>query len=330
MTEPHAPDPAADPSVPDHQHLDLDGLADVLAGEREIPACADCTAALADLERASAGVTAALSLLPDAALPDDVARRLELALQQAGSAIESASPRPDDGATAGASITTLPVREESRPPRRWLPAAAAAVILVGGVGLGVSTLGGGGSDSDLSATSAEDAGAGGLAGLVRNDSGRNYDKASLPSSVAGILAGKAEAPTVASAPMAGTVESSRDAKDGSTAGSGGTGGGVAATPPADSVQPFSAAPQSAVADELARLRSTEGLAACLTALLPPDDESVQPLALDYARFDGEAALLVVLPVPNREDKVDVFVVGADCAPADEDLLFFSRVDRPAG
>ena len=79
---------------------------------------------------------------------------------------------------------------------------------------------------------------------------------------------------------------------------------------------------------LDRLRTADGLAACLAALLPPDDTSVRPLAVDYAAYQGQPALVVLLPADDAPEKVDVFVVGAGCTVGDDQTLFFTRLDRP--
>lgn len=90
-------------------------------------------------------------------------------------------------------------------------------------------------------------------------------------------------------------------------------------------------------DPLARLRLTPALASCLAGLSeatepvpgqpsPPGADGL-PLALDYARFEGQPALVVVLPAANP-DKLDVFFVGPMCSQGDEQVLHFARVDRP--
>ena len=78
-------------------------------------------------------------------------------------------------------------------------------------------------------------------------------------------------------------------------------------------------------DPLARLRTSDGLAGCLTALSDAGQPAV-PLALDYARYQGKPALVVVLP-SSKEDKADVFVVGSGCSTADAKLLFFARLPK---
>ena len=96
---------------------------------------------------------------------------------------------------------------------------------------------------------------------------------------------------------------------------------------ADPSQGSGATVPKAVADPLARLRTTAGLATCLASLTDPSDPGV-PLALDYASYKGQPALVVVLPAA-KPSKVDIWVVGADCKLPDSDLLVYVKADRPA-
>jgi len=260
-------------------HLDLDALADVLAGEPASDHLAGCDACQADLDAlqvASAQVTTDLAALPAPALPDDVAARL------AGLGTPPVA--------SGGTVTTLPARRTTR----WLPAAAAAVLLLGGAAFGLTRLGG--HDAGSSSTSA-----GGVKGadtaeidVVRNSTGTDYtDRAALAAAVPQLLAGSAGAALSMQAPT--------------TPGRG-------------------AAPKPA-ADPLARLRDNAGLAECLLALLPADDPSVRPLALDYASFKGAPAMVVVLP-SSLPRKLDVFVVGPGCSRANDSTLFYASVDKP--
>jgi hypothetical protein len=93
---------------------------------------------------------------------------------------------------------------------------------------------------------------------------------------------------------------------------------------------MAAAPAQELPDgdqELARLRTAEGLDACLSALLAAEEPGTRPLAVDYARYDGQPALAVVLPDPDPAQAA-VFVVGADCGAADADVLLFRRAPLP--
>jgi len=143
----------------DHlDHLDLDALADVLAGERDDPhlrACADCRDRLAELEAADARVTAALGALPAPPLPPGLAAELQRVVRQ---------ERQREVAAV------LPLRRPARRAPTWLPAVAASAALVMAGAVGWSLLdpsfpqsgddaastagGGGGADSDTSDESA--------------------------------------------------------------------------------------------------------------------------------------------------------------------------------
>lgn len=290
-------------------HLDLDALADVLAGESpsedtsHLRACPSCTSRLAELEAAEARVVAVLSTLPPPPVPEGLAERLSAALA-------------DDQPPTAAQVTTLPT---PRAPRRtWLPAAAAAVAVLsaGGIGYALLAAPGGNDAADTAAsTQPED-------DLVLNASGTDYaDAAAVEGVLPNLLRGRA-----------GAVELD---DPGAQAESGGTaGGGAAQEDPAaaaetgDAAATTAEAPTAALAaDALGRLRTRQGLRDCLSALLPPDEPDLRPLALDYASYAGQPALAVVLPDPDPA-KLSVFVVGPQCSQADDSTLHFFRIDAP--
>lgn len=282
-------------------HLDLDQLADALAGEQHehLAGCGDCTSRLAELQAAEAGVVAALRALPDPAVPADLAARLTAAFTAEA---PLAAPR--------STVTALPA---AVPRRRWLPAAAAAVLVVSAGGLGYTLVtgstSGGGSD-----TASSDSGSvgGAAADLVLSTSGTDYaDPAAVTGALPRILAGTAETSLTDSA--AGTAPAPAEA----------------APPDAGRSSSEVPAPAAAMAapDPLARLRTPAGLQDCLSAVLPPEEPDLRPLALDYASYQGQPALAVLLPDPDPA-KVSVFVVGPDCAAADAKVLGFLRVDAP--
>lgn len=255
-------------------HLDLDALADAVAGESDAAAashlgsCADCRAALADVLAASDRVTAELRALPPVRVPDDVLAALR---------------------TRPAGVTTLPALSATRPSRwqRLLPAAAAVVLLIAGGGYALSRLGGSGSGAGTSAGSnASAAKAAPTEGFPRSSTGTDYT-------------GRADLAHAAPALLAGGPGRA-------LAGSGAAG--------------------TQAVDPLARLRTPAGLADCLLALLPPDDPSVRPLALDYAAFRGRPALVVLLPAVDPS-KLDVYVVGPGCSRANDSTLFYTSVPR---
>lgn len=274
-------------------HLDLDQLADALAGEphEHLSGCADCTSRLAELRAAEAGVLAALRALPAPPVSADLADRLSAAFAAEPPLAEAAEP---------SNVTALPART---PRRRFLPAAAAAVLLVSGGGLGYALLSG----SSGGEQGASDAGAEAVGGavLVTNTSGTDYaDLASVEAVLPGVLAGTAASML------------SMDSAAGATA----------AQPPSE--QARTTTMQAPLAeDPLARLRTPAGLQDCLSAVLPPEEPDLRPRALDYATYQGQPALAVVLPDPDPA-KLSVYVVGADCAAADAKVLGFLRVDAP--
>lgn len=292
-------------------HLDLDALADTLAGEGagadHLSTCASCTSRLAELTAAEARVTAVLATLPPPPMPGGLAERLSAAL--AAQAPLTAQP--------SSTVTPLP---SAAPQRRWLPAAAAAVLLVSGAGIGYAVLdrpGGGGEDSSAAAQDA----------LVLNASGTDYgDEAAVAGVLPAVLGGTAgtvDRYTAQAAPEARTTTDGTSSEDTAAGSSGGTSqaqedAALTAQAPAAGALP---------ADPLERLRTPDGLAGCLAALVPPEEPDLQPLALDYAQFQGAPALAVVLPDPDPA-KVSIYVVGPACAQGNEDLRTFLRVDAP--
>ena len=292
------------------EHLDLDALADLLAddsgpGAAHLTNCTDCTVSLAELRTATTGVAAALAELLQPQLPADIQARLNAALATA---------------PAQAQVTTLPAARPA-PARRWLPAAAAVVLLLAGAGYGLSRLG---DDKGSTAANSEAGAAATTAGIdvVRNSTGTDYtDRSSLAAAVPQLLAGSAAADSAGpkrAAPFNGTAP--QNAAPPNAAASGAGAGAAAGTAPGTGGA-------AAGPDPLARLRDNAGLADCLLALLPPDDPSVRPLALDYGSFKGTPAMVVVLP-GAAPSKLDVYVVGAGCSQANDSTLFYTSVDKP--
>jgi hypothetical protein len=272
------------------EHLDLDALADVLAQPGE---------ALPEHLTGCADCQAALTAL-------------ETAVGQVGTALTALPqpPVPDDlagrldaavarerrgaGAAPATTVTPLAAAPGRRP--RWLLVAgglaAAAVLVTGGL------LAHGGSSTPPTADRQQATGA--APGIARSSTGNAYakDGKALAAALPGLL--KGDAPAASADAGATAAESAPKAP--------------APTRPLASVDP------------LAALRTSDALASCLASLSDPSDPGV-PLALDYATFDGQPALVVVLPA-TKPDKVDVFVVGAGCSAKDAALLFFTRLPRP--
>lgn len=270
-------------------HLDVDALADVLAGEHDasthLATCEPCRTRLDELAEALPAVSAALAALPAPTPPDGLEERLLAAV--------AAADLP--GTT-----NVLPMASRRT---RWLPAlgaaAAAAVVVTGGVLVA----------QQGSSTRTTNDNAVGAPTYAVNASGNDYrpTPGSLSAALPGLLAGD-------------TAERAQ-ALDGSAQ----AGSEVQQQRPTGGSKPSTSATKS-VLDPLAELRTTAGLARCLASLTDPSEEGL-PLALDYASFQGTPALVVVLPSP-REGKVDVLVVPAGCARADGQLLYFTRLPKP--
>lgn len=286
------------PPPPPSAHLDLDALADVLAGERpedpHLAACASCRERLAVLEAAQGRVAAALAALPDPALPDGLDDRLAQDLRAAAGARGTVTPLPH------------------RPRRAWVPAAAASLVLVLGGGLGWALLSGSGTGADEATTSA----AGGTAG---SDGSAESAESSESSDGAG-SSGAAGTTAAALPPRTATGTDYADASQ-----------RVAALPrlldsaagPVLESAPGPAA-LAAPGDALARLSDPQALAGCLSAVTSGGSE---PLAVDEGRFAGAPALAVVLPSSDPEEVV-LHVVGPACAETDADTLLVTPVPRP--
>ena len=285
-------------------HLDLDALADLVdapAPDEHLAACAECAGRLDGLHAAQARVTAALAALSDPPLPDGLADRLTAQLGRAG-----------DG-DISASVTTLPERNDAT-KRRWLLPAAAAAVLLLALG-GYATQRGGRPGVSTSASGSAASAPRAAAPTITNNSGADYSgQQALAAAVPQLLAGKANGRVAAAAPAAPTASASAPVVPAPAAGTG--------SAPAEDLSSQQVAP----ADPLAPLRTGPGLAGCLQALLPPNDPSAAPLAIDYGSFRGTPALVVVLP-SSIAGKLDVFVVGADCAPSHDSTLFYASVPR---
>ena len=145
-------------------HLDLDALADVLAGERDDPhlrACPRCTDRLAELTTAQVSVSSALAALPPPPLPDGLSTRLARALE-------------DERRRELAEVRPLRRRAPS-----WMPAAAASAVLVMAGAAGWSLPDQPGPES---ADTSSDAGGGGN----ESESGGDDDQPAAPEAATGL------------------------------------------------------------------------------------------------------------------------------------------------
>jgi hypothetical protein len=233
---------------------------------------------------------ALLSALPPEAMPADVVRRIDAALTEAAT-----------------TATVVPIT----PRRRWLTspafagiaAAVAAIGLVSGLVISRSTGGssGGGDKATTSALSPHNAaGAQAPKATVKQwATGANYTAANIAALVPGIVVGT---PTPLPAPTP-------------------VGGGAAPNN-------FSGAKSSAGANSYTQeqLRSPDSLTACAAILNA--GTPVQPLAADYAEYNGKPATIIVFPSHDNPSQLDVWVVRSVCSGSSVDLVFY-RVARPS-
>lgn len=198
---------------------------------------------------------------------------------------------------AAVTVTPLATARRRRLARdnRVLQAAAAAVLVLAATAVGVSALQDRGGDTQADRSSAGDDARELAAGSVPVlSTGTDYTQASVATAVPRLL--DSDGPQVFLS------------------------------------EPRAAAGESAAADNSARLSAGPALSGCVSALADdpntPAVEMPTPLVVDIATFAGQPATVIVLPTPAEMDRLDVFVVGPDCGPADAKLLHFARVPRP--
>lgn len=214
----------------------------------------------------------------------------------------SVGARLDAALKAAGRPATVTLRRDSRPTyrrSRWWPSEG---MLAGGVAasivlllFGALVVGGFHSSRNNTPTSAggagSDARSGSGAGGGVVASGRNYTAATLVAAVPGLVAGQGRAQLAPS---------------------------ESGSPAADIKVP---APR-------ARLAGRGALEPCITELA--GRSGVRPLAVDLARFAGKPAAVLVLPETGQPSTLDVWVVGPGCTRGDPQLIYFTRLPRPAG
>lgn len=298
--------------------------------------CADCAADLAALDQARDQ----LAGLASPSMPADAIARLDAAIARAGAAPPVAA-------------TVLPSRTARRTPGWATGAAAAAVIaLVAAVAVGALTRVRGNSK-----TTTKEVAAAVLSGASgrRYVSGTNYTRASIAKQVSAVLGSPAHDGSVLEAPSAFAGDEASDAAA-ATASAGASAAAAAPTPAAagsprkssptaaDSA-PSAAAELQASALPVAPPATPPATPSVISAAAPPADLSAlrsdparltrciqsvtegltEPLAIDFAAFEGRPALAIVLPT-KTPGVTDVFVVGGECgAGADATVLHYARV-----
>lgn len=263
--------------------------ADAAALRTHVAGCARCQAEQARL----ADVHHRLTDLPAPPMPDEVASRVR-------DALAAEAPQPahrGDGHDHVAGTPRPPIRE-----RRWWPKpglVAASVVLLLLLGIGASVLAhrsgpsGNSSTADHSSRVTSSPPAQSSGGTLLAASGRDYSPGTLDGDVRRLLAGQVASPTSTTRPRPDAVTPDR------------TGG-------------------SGAADPLARLRQPAALAACVRTLT--GGRPADPLAVDYASYQGRPAVVVVLPGPHAQTVV-VYVAPATCGPHHPDFLYYHQTSR---
>jgi hypothetical protein len=324
-----------------HPELEaLAGLLDEPDGKASEPGLAahvaSCPRCEADL-RALRTVQETLRALPAVPMPEDVAARLESAVRT------GAQGRTAEPVTGSVSMLSAPRRRRRGLPPDWqLPhlsaAAGVAVLLIVALGTGIAVMvtRGGTSDNHTAASSAGVAEAGGAragARTVVTASGADYQPATIRSQVAALVvqrvpgsstrfsglqplagqaaAGKAAAPAAPPATRAAPKPSA--ATDGTF--------GPAASAPANKDLTADSAIVPARTAAAGPLADPTALQACVRTL--NGGTPIEPVLVDYARFDGRAATIIVLPSSSSPAKLVVWVEpdGSDCASKGETAYY---------
>jgi hypothetical protein len=292
------------------ESVDLDRLADYVGGAldgtpqadavarliAEDPRWAAAASALADADALVRADLAALAA-GTGPMPVDVATRIDGALAGAVPPLWSV---PDERTTGG-TVVSLDQRRHRR-LRRWTAVAAAVVALGVGVvtvlpkaipssnGAGTAAPGVAAARSGGSHESGQDSAAGigpqaALPGVRVESSGTDYRRDSLPT-----LSNRVEVPGAAPPSQSGkSVES---------------GGGASNFSGSQTRAP------SPVAPDLWRLQEPNALKACLGAITNEYGGTVT--LVDFARFEGRPAVLVVLSGANGRGRLWAVFVGPNC------------------
>ncbi len=274
---------------------------------------------------APAWVAEALASLraDDPPLPDDVAERIDRALAVLGpadvlpagagtwdAAATSSSVAAEDDDQDRASATVVPIAARDRragSPGPWGHrlllggVAAAAALVLGGLGTVAVVRNSGSSSTDSPGVSAEADGVG--AGHERTRyvaSNQDYTSATLDTTAQAVLA-------ASTTPL--------------DSGPGGTPAPPATSVPGTSSPAVASSPPSLVL----RAATDRPTGSCVDSLAGA--VGVDPLLVDEARYEQRPAYVVVIPTTGEAGTVDVWVVARTCTAGNEGVLAFARIAR---
>jgi len=297
-------------------HLDLDTIAELDAGLVDEPGEARMRAHLDGCERCRADLArlrttrALVSTLPPEPMPAQVSARIDAALAEA--------------ADTPATTTVEPLERRRRwrntPTLAGAAAAAAVALLVGAIVTGrVSHHSDNGSAASAPVNAA--GGASQSTALKEWRTDNNYTPATLGTLVPHL---------VTATPPAGSTTSlsgGATATGGTTAG--GTGTGSAQSPASAVPSPAQPKAQDSTFGALDYTALAASPSAVLTcARILNGGPAVVPVAVDFARWSGKPAVVLVLPTIGHPESLDVWVVRSVCSTSSFDL-YWRRIPRPA-
>jgi hypothetical protein len=319
------------------EHLSFDELAELAEGllarrkaaaaQAHLESCDECSARVEALQ----ATTSALGALGPLTMPADVVARLGRALAGAAQEPVGDTVVPEIGAVRRRRLSAL----------SWPYAAAASVVIVAVIGVGIATL-----DShhhNASGETAEYAAEAPLVGtsapsqVVQEESGQTYTPSSLSSLVPSLVSGapKTLAPVGVGAAPEVPAPSNGPMSHGTVSGSAGSSGTKSTSPklaaPDLATQQRGYATNNVVPPSLRRYAdSKSALDACAAYIT--DTSGAAPLAVDFARWSDAAthvhdapSLILVFADPSDKTVFDVYVVAPACDSGS--LRDFTTVSR---
>lgn len=282
-------EPAADhPGVDALCDLD-EGLLAGTPGEADIRAHVAGCASCADFIALLATTREQLAALPAEPMPAEVAVRIDAAL--AREATRDAEPAP----VTVAVVTPMDSARRTRRPRwvRSAGAVAAGIALLMAGAVGVNAFNAVNEKSGTISGAAEDNSAPNDSAQRDAGSMRNYTQSTLADDVRALVGG---GPAAAGAPQTKSSPS----------------------------RPLGAQQDAAGPPDLSRLRSPAQLASCVAELT--GRQGVAVIAVDYATYEGEPAVIIVLPDADPA-VVQAWVVGPGCSTGNPDFRHREVVPR---